>query len=69
METVAVLVDGETLSANYVGQIALRARALGTVAADMLARTQIIYIPGPNGTDQSDRLQALNACISTSSPA
>ncbi|MBS0565501.1 MAG: hypothetical protein JSR87_13860 [Proteobacteria bacterium] len=33
----------------------------GAGAADMLARTQIIYIPGPNGTDQSDRLRALNA--------
>lgn len=33
----------------------------GAGAADLLASTQIIYMPGPNGTDQSDRLAALNA--------
>ena len=36
---------------------------VGAGAADMLARTHIIYMPGPNGTDLSDRLQALGADI------
>lgn len=38
----------------------LVARA-GAGAADMLSRSQIIYMPGPNGTDMSDRLRALGA--------
>lgn len=33
----------------------------GTVAPAMLARSQIVYMPGPNGTDLSDRLAALGA--------
>lgn len=45
METVAVLVDGETLSAKYVGQIALRARALGTVTV------RRVYLDAQKTTD------------------
>lgn len=33
----------------------------GAVAPAMLARSQIVYMPGPNGTDLSDRLAALGA--------
>ncbi len=35
----------------------------GAGAADLLARTQIIYMPGPNGTDMGARLQSLGADI------
>jgi predicted RNA-binding Zn-ribbon protein involved in translation (DUF1610 family) len=35
----------------------------GEAAADLLARTHIIYMPGPNGTDMSARLQSLGADI------
>lgn len=35
----------------------------GAGAPDMLARTHIIYMPGPNGTDMSDRLRSLGANI------
>lgn len=33
----------------------------GAGAPAMLARSQIVYMPGPNGTDLSDRLAALGA--------
>lgn len=51
-----VVADGEGGDAI----LDLIARA-GSGAPAMLARTQIIYMPGPNGTDQSDRLQSLDA--------
>lgn len=35
----------------------------GAGAADLLARTQIIYMPGPNGTDMGAQLQSLGADI------
>lgn len=45
METVAVLVDGDNLSARYAGQIALRARAFGTVTV------RRVYLDAQKATD------------------
>lgn len=53
-----MVADGE--GAEAILELVARA---GADAAEMLARTQIIYMPGPNGTDMTERLQALGADI------
>jgi predicted RNA-binding Zn-ribbon protein involved in translation (DUF1610 family) len=42
------------------GEGALALVDLVAQAPEMLAKAHVIYCPGPNGTDLSDRLQALN---------
>lgn len=42
--------------------------AMLTAAPDLLARAQILYVPGPNGTDLSDALRAQNAAQFHRSP-
>lgn len=73
METVAVLVDGDNLSAKYAGQIARRARALGTVTVRRVyldAQKTSDWQGGPQGfrlmhagtgKNASDLLLALDA--------
>lgn len=73
METVAVLVDGDNLSARYAGQIARRARALGTVTVRRVyldAQKTSDWQGGPQGfrlmhagtgKNASDLLLALDA--------
>ena len=51
-----MIADGEG-----AGAIADLIAGAGPGAADLLARAHILYMPGPNGTDQSDDLRALGA--------
>lgn len=53
-----MVADGEGAEAI----LELMART-GAAAPEILARTHIIYMPGPNGTDMTDRLQSLGADI------
>lgn len=53
-----MVADGE--GAEAILELVAKA---GGGAANMLAHAHIIYMPGPNGTDMSDRLQVLGADI------
>lgn len=56
---------GHLMVADGEGALALAdlvARA-GDGGADLLAHSHVIYMPGPNGTDMSDRLRALGPDI------
>ncbi len=53
-----MVADGE--GAEAILELVARA---GAGAPELLARTHIIYMPGPNGTDMTERLQALGADI------
>ncbi len=53
-----MVADGE--GAEAILELVAKA---GAGAADMLSGTHIVYMPGPNGTDMSERLKTLGADV------
>lgn len=59
-----LVADGE--GAEAIVELVARA---GEAAPALLARAHVIYMPGPTGTDQGDRLEALGAAQFHRSPS